>query len=967
MSTFKHTACVTRSISCFFLVPFLAVGGPTFAQSGQSGNADSAEPERLEEIVITGSYIKGSKTTGALPISVIDRGELEALGAPTTADIVNDMVINTGSENRSNALGGQNRNTGTANINLRGLGLDKTLVLFNGKRQVIHSTSTGTGASFVDINLIPGIALNRMEVLKDGAAATYGSDAVAGVVNLITRTRFEGLELSASYRDRMQSPNQANWDVSGIWGWGNDDTNLVVSAAYSQVDTLVGNEMPFASFVNDSILNANRGVSTLAGPGALILFPDFTDPTQVTNLTNYIGSFGALAPLAQGLIGAGAPLIDPGCDADPQGLRFNVAGTTADLGHPSEFGRCGYSFVKHYNLADDQDKVNLWATLRSQISDRAEFYGEAAWYSVDVDDIGNSPSFPVLRFEVIPAENPGNWIGVDGIYLGRPFGQNFPTQPSWRDYETYRVVGGIRYDFDNGWDLDTSISYSSNNVKESSPTVLQQAFGDGLRGLGGPNCNTATGTPGVGDCLWFNPFGTRWTDPALANDPAVEEFMRSSNDLDQTADLLVIDAVVNGDLWETSVGTVRGAFGFQYRDDSLDVDRNAISTIPGSFIFVGGGIEIDESQDVYALFGELAVPLSDTVEAQLALRYEDYGSSIGDTLDPKLAVLWNVNDVLSFRGSVSTTFHAPSLHQRFNQETNLIPFADVPKGGGSPSTGFKAADTTGNPNLVPESATTFNVGMVVAGTENFRLTLDYWNIDFEDLIAVENGQTKVTIENTLCVDRTPDCRDPDIFRNALPGEDPDDNLQHSGEITRVTVPFINAPTVKTDGVDVSTSYMFDMAGDSELMLGLDASYMLNYDIGGILGVVGGQVTTVKIDAVGNRNESNIASPLPQFRANGTLSWSNERHSASAIVRHIDDYTDDKTATQTFNSVIDSWTTVDLHYNYAFGNDKTVLSLNVTNVADEDPPFTDQDLNFEARTHDPFGRQFQVAFRHLFEL
>jgi iron complex outermembrane receptor protein len=259
------------------------------------------------------------------------------------------------------------------------------------------------------------------------------------------------------------------------------------------------------------------------------------------------------------------------------------------------------------------------------------------------------------------------------------------------------------------------------------------------------------------------------------------------------------------------------------------------------------------------------------------------------------------------------------------------------------------------------------VGLVVAGTENFRLTLDYWNIDFEDLIAVENAQTKVTIENTLCVNRTPDCRDPDIFRNAEAGEDPDDNLQHSGEITRVIVPFINAPTVETDGLDISASYAFDMAGDSQFSLGLDASYMFSYDIGGVPGVVGGEVTNVTIDAVGNRNESNIASPLPQWRANFTLGWSNNQHSAMVIVRHIDDYTDDKTATQTFNSVIDSWTTVDLHYNYTLPNERTTLSLNMTNVGDEDPPFADQDLNFEARTHDPFGRQYQVVLRHSFDL
>lgn len=947
----------TRLFSCFSVIATLAVSGLAYAQ----------DDEVLEEITVTGSYIKGSSTTGALPIAVIDRTDMEALGAPTTTDLVNELVINTGSENRSNALGGQNRNTGTANINLRGLGLDKTLVLFNGKRQVIHSTSAGSGASFVDINIVPGIALDRLEVLKDGAAATYGSDAVAGVVNMITRTRFKGFEVSTSYRDRMESPNQGNWDISGIYGWGNDKTNLVVAGAYSQVDKLVASDMPFALDRSRSQLDANRGVSTLAGPGALILRPDVTDMAQLANLGAYVASFGALAPVANFAIQSGYPNIDPGCDADPQGIRFNVAGTTAELGLPAEFGRCGYSFVEHYNLADDQKKTNLWATVRHDISDSTELYGEAAYYKVDVSNIGNSPSFPVLRFQVIPAENPGNWLGVDGIYLGRPFGQNFPTMPSWRDYETYRFVGGVRVDFDNSWDLDTSISYSSNNVTESSPTVLQQRFGDGLRGLGGPNCDTATGTPGMGDCLWFNPFGTRWTDPALANDPAVEDFMRSTNDLDQTADLLVYDAVFSGDLWQMGAGTAKGAFGVQYRDESLDVKRNEVATIPGSFIFVGGGINVNESQNVYAVFGELALPLAESLEAQLALRYENYGGSIGDTVDPKLALLWSATDMLSFRGSVSTTFRAPTLHQQYNQETNLIPFSDVPKGGGNPSTGFKAADTTGNLDLVPETATTFNVGMVLEATENIRFTLDYWNIDFDNVIAVENGQTKVTIENTLCVNRTPDCRDPDIFRNPLPGEDPNDNLQHSGEITRVSVPFINAPTVKTDGLDLSAVYNIDTSGSNTFVVALDASYMFNYDIGGIPGVVDGKVTSVTIDAVGNRNESNIAAPLPQWRSNFTLGWNNNRHGARAILRHIDSFTDDKTPTQTFNSVIDSYTTVDLHYNYTFGNDRTMLGLNVTNIADEDPPFADQDLNFEARTHDPFGRQWQVVLRHSFDL
>ena len=965
MRNYIQAGRVAQFISCFSFVTVLAVSGLTYAQ-------EAADDEALEEIIITGTHIKGSTMTGALPITVLDRDDFIALGAPTTADLINELVINSGSENRSNALGGQNRNTGTANVNLRGLGLDKTLVLFNGKRQVIHSTSAGGGASFVDINLIPGIALGRVEVLKDGAAATYGSDAVAGVINFITRTRFEGLEVSSSYRDRTDSPNQGNWDVSGIWGWAGERSNLVIAAAYSEVEQLVASDVPFAADTSRDQLEANRGVSTLAGPGALILTPDVTDLTQLGNLGAYIASFGAFAPVAQGLILAAAPNIDPTCAAN-DGIPFNIFGGATQalvpgtsIPVPPEFGRCGYSFVKHFNLADDQEKINLWTTFQADLGEEQEFYAEAAYYSVDVSDIGNSPSFPVLRFEVIPAENPGNFLGIDGIYLGRPFGQNISTQTSFRDYETYRFVGGFRGSLGSSWEYDASISYSSNNVTESSPTVIQQRFSDALDGLGGPNCDTVNGTPGVGDCMWFNPFSSRFTDPALANDPAVGQFMRSSNDLDQTADLLVFDAIFTRDLWDMGAGTVKGAFGIQYRDESLDVKRNLEATIPGTFVFVGGGAEIDESQDVYALFGELAVPLADGLDAQVALRYEDYGSGIGDTLDPKLALLWTVNDVLSFRGSVSTTFRAPTLHQRFNRETNLIALPDVPKGGGSPPTGFKAADTAGNPNLSPETATTFNVGVLV-GTENFRLTLDYWNIDFEDVIVIENAQTKVAIENSLCVNRTPDCRDPDIFRNALTGEDPDDNLQHSGEISRVVVPFINAPTVETDGVDISASYSIDMAGDSQFTLGFDASYMFSYDIGGILGVVGGQLTAVTIDALGNRNESNIGSPSPQWRANFTLGWNNDQNSARVIVRHIDDYTDDKTPDQRFNSVIASWTTVDLHYNYTLPNERTTLSLNLTNIADKDPPFADQDLNFEARTHDPFGRQYQVVLRHSFDL
>ena len=289
----------------------------------------------------------------------------------------------------------------------------------------------------------------------------------------------------------------------------------------------------------------------------------------------------------------------------------------------------------------------------------------------------------------------------------------------------------------------------------------------------------------------------------------------------------------------------------------------------------------------------------------------------------------------------------------------------MPIGGGAPTTGFKGAETTGNPNLEPETATTFNIGVVLSDLGNFNMTLDYWNIDFSDVIAVENSQTKVTIENVLCNGRTPDCRDPDIIRNPLAGEDPNDNLQHSGEISKVIARFINAPTVETSGVDLNASLSFDTNSIGGFVVGLDYSYMFDYDLGGIQGVVNGAVTTVSVDAVGSRNDSNIATSLPQFRANAYLDWFGERHNARLVVRHVDEYEDDKTPDKRFNAVIDSFTTVDLYYNFNFSNDRSTIGVNVTNIADDDPPFADQDLNFDARVHSPFGRQYQLVFRHSF--
>ena len=193
------------------------------------GQTALAQDEMLEEVIVTGSFIKGAATDAPSPVSVINRENLLQQGSPSTIDIVANLPFSSGTENQTNQFASGNT-AGTANINLRGLGLSRTLVLMNGRRMVTAAAQANDGSAFVDINTIPALAINRIEVLKDGAAATYGSDAVAGVANFNTRHNFVGVEISGSYQDIDGS--DGDYDLGGIWGIEGDRFNLVTSVGY---------------------------------------------------------------------------------------------------------------------------------------------------------------------------------------------------------------------------------------------------------------------------------------------------------------------------------------------------------------------------------------------------------------------------------------------------------------------------------------------------------------------------------------------------------------------------------------------------------------------------------------------------------------------------------------------------------------------------------------------------------------
>ncbi len=884
----------------------------SFATVAEAQQAD----EEIEAITVTGSYIRRRSINSPSPISVLGRAEFDEIGAVDINDIIKTMNINSGSEFAPDAFT-QNATTGTGNFNLRGLGLNSTLVLINGKRTTTSSILADDGSSFVDTNsLIPLIAVERVEILKDGAAALYGTDAVAGVVNFITRGRFEGMELRVEGQKTTRD-SQKDGMVSGIFGAGNGTTHVVMAfSVFDRTELRAGDR---------SKLTALTGLSTLGQPGAFVV------PQLPVGLSPQLQGVWSAVFDSAGLVPGLADIFEPlfGLPAVPGALTpaftdFRCPGSQGSI-PPATFpiGTCNYDFTNSFTLVPKESRFQGYAQMTHQITDDWEAFGEFA-FSRNRALRGNSPSFPLLSFPGIPAANPFNIYGVNVNFLGRLIGgdANAKRKPSNHRNDTFRGVGGFRGELDNGWYSEISTTYSTNNNDFRVWDQITSRVNNAFAGLGGPLCNTLSGTPGVGECMWLSP-------NEADNSQELMDFITGQGRRQARTVLLTVDAHVTGDLIEMPGGTVGFASGIQFRRDEAEQDWDNIRNA-GDFVFLLGSDDYDLNREVWAWFGELSIPVLDNLEIQAALRYEDYSGGVGDTWDPKVAVLFQPLEGFSLRASFGTSFRAPSLHQAGGSQTSLGEIIDP----ATASRVFRGVRSAGNPNLKPETADVFNVGLsfepVEGGLAGFTFNADYWRFEYSNLITREQAQAIVNA----------DPFDPRIVRSA------------TGDIQIINIDFINAASLVADGIDVSASYLIDMGDAGSVRVSTDWTFVNKFDI---QERVGGPVT----DGAGNRNFLNFARTMPEWRGNVGLNWLWENHSASAWVRYTDSYNDDQN-----NVRIRSHTTVDLQYNYAlesfFGKDEgTTITFGAINVADRDPPRLETNGGFDSKIHDPRGRLIYV--------
>lgn len=858
-----------------------------------------AYAQETDEVITVGTLIKRkAQANRSSPVVTFDAEDIDSVGAKSIADLTQTLTINTGAENNPDAFT-QNGTTGTSNINLRGLGVQSTLVLLNGRRQVLSGAVTNAGFNFVDTaSLVPLIAVENLEILKDGASAIYGSDAVAGVVNFSTYDNFDGLRLSGQYQT--------------VTGEGSSDEILLQALVGKNFER--GNVLAAASYTDRSPLTtAERRLS------------------RPQDDTSALGNPGTFFPVAGPA--AGTPLIDPGCEANG-GFRQGIGALPdfipgAAAGLPLDVGSCGFDFGEFFNLIAEEERFTGYLQADFDVTDSIRWRGEFS-YADNEAVRGNSPTFPFLQTAIVPATNPNFLpelaaLGTPAaVFFGRAIGNGGDVSPNLTESETWRFSTELEGDFGNsGADWRLSYTQAENNHVIFTEDTLVDEFRCSLEG----SCASIGGPSG-----FFNPFSTSFT--TAPNSPEILDFIIGTQVRDLTSELQVFDAVVTTPIGDTDAAI---AFGFQYRNEDYSGEFDANSQAD-NFGFLIGEQNFEGDQDVVAFFSEVVVPISDQFELQGALRYEDYGGEVGDTLDPKIAFLYRPADYVSLRGSFSTSFRAPSVSQQFSQQTALSQVVD-PLGG----TAFVAARTFGPSSiggqasgaaaLSPEQSEAFNLGITFRPTENWSIDLDLYSFDFTDVITAENPQAVVNA----------DPNDPTrVIRSA------------GGTITQINTNFVNAGSVETSGIDFGVNYTWETDYGTFVPF-VQGTYVLDYDLD--------DPQLGEISGAGSRNFNNFGTSVPELRFNTGFNWVKDAHRLDVFGRFIDSFEDD----QNDNINIDSHFTVDARYALNIGEyfssaliKDTAFTVGVINAFDQDPPQVFTNGGFDSKVHDPRGRLLYVG-------
>ena len=913
----------------------LAVGAALTTGVLATQVAFAADDDVMEEVVVTGSRIKRTDLVGDNPVTVLDRDYLTNLGTMSIGDVLQDIPNSAGGAVNT---GVNNGGSGATRFSLRGLGSQATLVLLNGHRVV----ASGLGAnSSVDLNNIPVSMIERVEVLKDGASAIYGSDAIAGVVNIITRHNFAGVDFNA-YMGQT-SENDGEVDAVDITvGVDGDNGNAVFSAFYV-------NQKP--------IWAGDRKYSEVE-----IWYHPYWDPTGQEE-------GGSSAPpwsnvnTADGRFTRGAEFGDwRAYSGATDSYNYAPANYTQT---PNE--RWGISAFA------DTELGNLGILGDVTISAEA-FYTQRRSQRL----IAPEPLAPLIFFgspAPIPADNYYNVMYGPKDALGNSYEiadwRRRMVETGGRDQQhkaqTYQASITLAGEFSDSWSWDFTALYG-----ENTGSVIDLGYFnlDRVAEAVGPTYVDAQGVPQCGTdaanqiagCVPLNPFGIPGTDSQITQE--MLQFI-SGNYVTLTEGgntLKSAAANVTGELMDLPGGPLGMAVGVEKRWVSGFSQPDSLALLgtstAGASLATGGSYAVDEA------YVELAIPVIDMIDVSLAARYSDY-STYGSTTTTKAGVRVTVMDGLVLRGTISEAFRAPSIPELYGGVADTYPqvndpcasdatascVADGVPAGGYDNSGLVQLRSAvgGNPALQPEEADIYTVGLVWQPEflDGSSVTLDYWDTDIVDTISTNGPQ--VILDN--CQLSGLDC---DLIDRMGPTED------LPGHVTMIWDLNTNVGRVEASGIDLAIVAPLPETDFGSFTVMLDVAKYLNYEKTLSNGAV--------VDHTG-RLEDNQDGSFPEYKTNLKVLWSMGNFDASYTLRYIDDVTETLQGWWSLDPVtfepsneqhtIDSMTTHDIQVSYLIEGMNTRLTFGIDNVLDEQPPFSDSAFNdnTDVRTYPTQGRYF----------
>ena len=629
----------------------------------------------IEEIVVTGTLLKNAESDLS-PVQLINENDYKNFNITNIGEISKYLNVSSGSRFQTNALEGVDQ--GMSSITLRGLDASATLLLLNSRRHTFSGTPSNNGNGYIDANIVPEIAIEKIEILKEGATSIYGSDAIAGVVNFLTFREFEGLRVKAG-KQTTTNYNQDDNSFGILFGTKILDGKLVIGFNALERSPLSASEI-------DGI--AELGLSGL-GKTFKVLGPDIVSS----------GLFAGAYPKVSQFV------PDPNCEENGGVLDGSF---------------CRFLYGERFNIVNDEDHQKIYLNFSKETGVlKHNFHFISS--KVNVNDNPQSPSYPALPFlsrNIEPGEG-GSPFNVPVVWYGRPLGSEFKSPYSPKDIEQFNVNYSLSFLINQTTDADISITVSEHSNDHFRPDIIDSRFLAAIKGNGGPDGN-----------LTWNIFDS------TQNPKSLIDYVRGAEVSSKVADLISVDGIFNRKLKNLNL-----AYGFQLNKESLDIyydevsraefDKDGKLVKTADLFFLGGGINLSKSRTSNALFLEIEKSIQEALDLRVAARYESMKNE--SSFDPKISLKYNVADALTIRFSKGTAFSAPSMAQMYSSEINLGSVRDVN------DSVFVRQASTGNPNLKPATSTNSNIGLIFQRND-LRISIDVWEIEYEDRVEVESAQ-----------------------------------------------------------------------------------------------------------------------------------------------------------------------------------------------------------------------------------